>query len=590
MKAKNLFFGALACLAFAACSNDDDAVKNPSAEGENTFVAVQLVMAGNSSSTRAWNDDEDDENNYAVGSNAELKVTDATFFFFDASGAPVQPASTYTIEKASDGSSNTVDDIYKAYIVIAGKVPAEIAAVLNMPAAAKTELANADKNTLCKALSVADSYNWAGTTSGTFVMSNSVYNDKNTGATKTYFATPVTGANIIKSAEDLSGAVGEENTAFKDVDPVVITVERVLARVNVGYSLNSDGELNYSDNTLDATHNASGEVATTNIEIKPFITGWWLHNTTKDSYLIKSLDQSYSFDLNAGKSALTEGWWNDADDKRSYWANAYNSGGHNAYRYSTANMNDKYCFENTDEENNTTLMVAAILKTKVGDKWEAINLLQWMNFNFTSEADCKAYLAKYLNSNGYSNNGSDLTADNLTLIYNHDNNKGLNDADWKTRVGLADGVTLKQGTKEITDAETELKTKIGYLKYYKGGQTYYFTKIAHELAYQETDYAIIRNHLYRVSINGIKGLGTPVPNKSDDPNPDPTPTDPTPDPDPENPEYPDPTDPTGPTDPTPDPDQPLDPETPTNDYSAISAKIQVLEYRIVKQDVSLDNK
>ncbi len=449
-----------------------------------------------------------------------------------------------------------------------------------MPADAKTALKNANKTTLCNALS--SSHNWAGVESGKFVMSNSVYNENS----KTYSATPVTGANIIKSDEDMSGKVWDEYDGT--VEPVVITVERVLARVHVGYSA---GELTYSDNTLSATHNGEGEKSnTTEVVIKPFITGWWLHNTSKDSYLIKSLNQSYSFSLNAGKSALEGEWWNDATDKRSYWANAYNAGGRNAYRYSTANMKDKYCFENTDANNNTTLMVAAILKTQDGGgNWKAIDLLQWVDFNFTSESDCKAYLAKYLNSNGYSNNGAALTAENLTLIYNDDNNTGLNDFDWQTRVGVADGVVLQYDGANVVNVEQVLRDKIGYIKYYKGGQTYYFTKIEHETAYQETDYAIIRNHLYRVNISGITGLGTPVPNKSDDPTPDPNPTDPTPDPDPSNPEYPDPTDPTDPSDPTPDPDQPLDPETPTNDYSAISAKIQVLKYRVVSQEATLGN-
>ena len=105
--------------------------------------------------------------------------------------------------------------------------------------------------------------------------------------------------------------------------------------------------------------------------------------------------------------------------------------------------------------------------------------------------------------------------------------------------------------------------------------------------YVETKNAIIRNHLYQISLTGITGLGTPVPNPSDVPS-TPDPDDPTPeDPSNPNPEYPDPDKPTP--DPT-DPDQPIDPETPTNDYSSISAQIKVLEYRIVKQDVNLDNK
>ena len=153
MKAKNLFFGALACLAFAACSNDDDLTNGTQAEGKNAYVAVQLVMSGNGTSTRAWKDDADSDDYYAQGNPAELAVKDATFFFFDESGSSVQDAQTYTITKKEDGSTNTIDDIYSAIVVIKDKVPASIAAVLNMPDAAKNSLAKASLTELREALS-----------------------------------------------------------------------------------------------------------------------------------------------------------------------------------------------------------------------------------------------------------------------------------------------------------------------------------------------------------------------------------------------------------------------------------------------------
>ena len=576
MKAKNLFFGALTCLAFAACSNDDEPVVNGAqAEGKNAYVAVQLVMSGNSSTTRAWNEDEDSDENYATGSVAELEAEKATFFFFNEEGGSVQDATTYTIEKSGEGSSNSVDDIYNAYIVITGKVPAEIAAVLNMPAEAQAALKTANKETVRKALS-STNYNWSGHTGGTFVMSSSVYVD---GDNTVRFASPVTGENLIRTNEELNA--GDKYTG--DVKPVVIPVERVFARVSVKYSTatgSKDLKNGYTDNELDLYNDAT----TDKVVIKPFITGWWLHNTTKDTHLIKDLSNSYSFTLNDGQSALAEGWWNHENFMRSYWANQYADAKFNTFRYSDASFADKYCFENVSAEHNTTLMVAAILKkyNTSTTSWEAVDLIQWMEFNFVGEDDCLTYLAQHLNSNGYSNNGAALTKENLKLVWNN-NTASPHTEDWQTTVTVVDGVTLQKDGSAVSDPADALQKQIGFLKYYNGGQTYYFTKIAHELAYKETDYAIIRNHLYQVNINGITGLGTPVPNPNDDPT---DPTDPTPDPTDPTPEYPEPTDP----DPLePDPDQPIDPETPTNDYSSISAQIKVLEYRIVKQDVTLDN-
>ena len=55
MKAKNLFFGALACLAFAACSNDDEpVVNNPSASLDGSgYIAISINLPTQNTTTRA---------------------------------------------------------------------------------------------------------------------------------------------------------------------------------------------------------------------------------------------------------------------------------------------------------------------------------------------------------------------------------------------------------------------------------------------------------------------------------------------------------------------------------------------------------
>ena len=595
MKAKNLFFGALACLAFAACSNDDDAVKNPSAEGDNTYVAVKLVMSGNSSSTtRAWNEDDDTDANYPQGNAAELAVTDATFFFFDELGTSVQEAYKKTgLDAPSDGTENSIDQEYTAYIVVKNVIPAKIAAVLNMPAEAYNALKNVNEATLYKALS-STNYDWTGAESGKFVMSSTTFLN----GTSVQTATPVTSANIIKSDEEPT--VGNKYTG--DVAPVVLPVERLFARVKVTYTKNNNDEDDIPETDLKNGQSTNVDLNNTpnntadDIEIKPFITGWWLHSTNKDSYLFKDLSTSYSWndDLTATTNPKKD-WWNHEAFNRSYWANAVkdNAGAtnFNAYKYSSANLADKYCFENTNADQATTLMLAAILKVKnASNEWEAVDLIQWMGLNFVGEYEFKDYIANYLNEKGYSNGGSDLQSSDLEFVYNNNKNLTANTYDWQTRIALETEVSLQKDGVDVSDVAKTLSEEIGYFRYYNGGQTYYFTKIEHEPGVEATKYAVIRNHMYQININGITGLGTPVPNPSDNPDPEdpedptppvPDPTDPTPEP-----EYPDPTDPTP--DPI-DPDQPIDPETPTDDYSSISAKIQVLEYRLVKQDVTIGN-
>ena len=52
---------------------------------------------------------------------------------------------------------------------------------------------------------------------------------------------------------------------------------------------------------------------------------------------------------------------------------------------------------------------------------------------------------------------------------------------------------------------------------YRYGQTYYFTDIRHlGQKESESEFGIVRNHIYKVNIKDIKGFGTPVYNPETD--------------------------------------------------------------------------
>jgi hypothetical protein len=79
--------------------------------------------------------------------------------------------------------------------------------------------------------------------------------------------------------------------------------------------------------------------------------------------------------------------------------------------------------------------------------------------------------------------------------------------------------------------------------------TYYYADIKHlGSAGSVGEYGIIRNHSYKVNIDGVKGWGTPV--------------------------Y--------------DPSQEVVPVKPTDKETYISAKIDVLAWRVVSYDVTLE--
>lgn len=594
MKLRNYFFGALACLALASCSSDDDAIDSGQ-EGKDgvACIAVKFEMPG--TTTRAWASSESNDDYFAGDKDAEKTVSSAVFFLYK-DGVFVKKCDVVSNpETTTDGATLTVERFFEdAHIVIVDDVtPTHILAVLNGSDGLITEI---NEKSLAEAIAIIKENELEGITAG-ITMTNSVYVD---------------GSNVI-TATPINGRIGygadqtEAENAAK-AKPVTISVERVFARVNVTSS--------------SSITNAGTEVD--GVTVIPEIKGWWLDNTNKQSYAVKSLTNAYTFALNTGKTELSEtNWWNDAKDFRSYWANAaqatesnINKFGH--YTWGSANNVDKYCFENINQAYPTQIVVAAVLK----EGGVAVDVIQWAGKNFVGATAKTDFYSAVITSNSLNDikkketsspgDPTSITSTDLNLIWNNKTTiqkykkKGDTEytplKDWQSLVSVINttGYTYYIGGEEVTGTDAEKKQKlidavyqrIGTVNFYNGGQTYYFTEIEHEPVYQETDFAVIRNHYYKLTLNSITGLGTPVPNPAD-PDDDPTPGTPgsdDPTPDPTDPYYPDPDDPNGPDypDPTdPDPDQPIIPEKPTDNHSAISATVQILKYRVVSQSVNL---
>ena len=119
---------------------------------------------------------------------------------------------------------------------------------------------------------------------------------------------------------------------------------------------------------------------------------------------------------------------------------------------------------------------------------------------------------------------------------------------------LADGVdtanwySFDGATYTPVDANAVLAT-VEPAKIWKDGMTYYYADIKHlGSAGSVGEYGIIRNHSYKIAINGVKGWGTPV--------------------------Y--------------DPTAQVVPVKPTDKETYISAEINVLSWRVVSYDVTLE--
>lgn len=507
MKTKNLLLGMMASLFMVACTSEDaptPADNNMVVSADEQYVGVKFSMDGNSSS-RALGD-------FANGTAAEVAVNKATFFFLASDGSVAADPYTLTGNFTTWSASNAtgVDQESAAIVVIrnAVKNPASIVVVLNSPedyAQGKT-LAELEAMT-------GTGYNGVG--ENKFVMTNSVY----ASGTSKVLATAITEANI----------KGSEAEATAPGAAVVVPVERVLAKV-----IFDKGNVAGSETISLDPASSSAEGTSTAIDV--VIKGWNLSYTNDNSYLFKNVDPSWSYT-----------WWNDAANKRSYWAtSATPANGYGLHPWpAEVPAEGLYCQENTTAEagDRTKVVVSAELQINGAP----VSILKYNGSYYTVDNFKKAVAAAY-SSIQVTENGTPraLKADDLVLEYNTTTD-GV-----KTPVYVSQSstdpikdyqalVTLKPGL--TSDGLSTLRNIVAL--FWNEGKTYFYTDIAHE----GDMYGVVRNHLYNLSLTEVSGLGTPVV----------------------------------------DPDTPIDPEKPEpEDESYISAQIQILKYKVVTQEVTLN--
>ena len=213
---KSLFLIPLA-LGLFACSNDD-IVDNPNADptAENGYIAVNII---DNTMTRA---EADYEKDYEDGSSDENAVKSVRFYLFDEKGEPFSTPVCNTTADLLPGTNPNVEKKLEAVIVFKADSkgatgPAQIVAVLNPPTGLPENVSNisALQNEV---------KNYLLTEKETFVMSNAVYAVD--GETE-HIAYSTVGKAKPSKAQALA-------------DPVVMYVERVVAKVIVNLTLKAD--------------------------------------------------------------------------------------------------------------------------------------------------------------------------------------------------------------------------------------------------------------------------------------------------------------------------------------------------------------
>ena len=573
MKIKSLLIGMLACTALVGCTSEDAPEVNNGKDNQkgDAYVTVKLSMSGNAGSRASFAD-----NKFAEAESNEVTVTKAIFYFLDENGQgcadKYQLEDVNNLKEWADGTDNTnIDMTSGAVVVIKNPIttPKSIVALLNV----EDPFTDNDRPSLAQIQAATVDMAKANNTTNGFIMTNSVYVNGN----NVIVGAPIEANNIHQSENDVT----EGNKDEDKKDPVVIQVERVVAKV--GMTLPEAGS------TFDPNEGSD------KYEIKVSIDGWWLTNTSDNSYLVKNLATTYTnspFDAN-------KSWWTDVTNKRSYWATmpttTYTNNG--TWAAASATNTKLYCLENTDqaEANRTQYIAKATLKIKKegANDYTAQTFVRWLNEIYT-DYDFFQYIANAYNNyvivsgeltsptivydlNGKVVVGAEGTANLTTSIFGWDINtvdkeiKGVKDYEGQIKVTapttesglkLAKVATAADGKETYTAVEaskiqSDIRARIDKVLLWLNGQTYYYTDIIHnnsaedllETPATETEapktiplYGIIRNHLYNLNITGVQGMGTPAPNK----------------------------------------EKPIDPTTPEDDkYSHISAQIEILSYKVV---------
>lgn len=550
MKLSGFLVGTLACTLFAACSNEENsAINSGQEEGQLSYVAVNIVNA-NPTGSRV------EGGKYEDGKGPENTITKARFYLFNASGNPY----TVTTNEAPDAVAATnyvdittledqgkdepnVESIKKGVLVFKGtttELPTSIVAVLNPPATLTGSKSLSDLQT-----AIAD---YSSTTS--FVMSNSVYASE--------------GTEVV--ATDIVGKVAQSQPDA-EANPVDIYVERVLAKVRVTFS-NADNENQYKVSE-------DGEPA-----VYAKILGWAVTRTADKSNLLKDIDPTWD--------NTTLGFtWNDEPFHRSYWATTpatvtlekksqdeiINDQKPTTPEGATNISVPRYCQENTKADEHTEVVVVAQL---VNEEGNPNPIYKYFGEEHDSEKDILTLIANKYNNVYYTRTGgtslpgggteyeyeSFITPDNIHFEATTPETGG---EDYEAIAQLDDdalnGVTIyienpeyngeNEKYIELTNAEATINEELAKnpAQIAKEGYVYYYTPIKHLGTTGSTgEYGVVRNHIYDVTITGIKGYGTPIF----------------------------------------DPDKDIDTTHPSNEEVYIAASINVLSWRVVSSNVTLE--
>lgn len=582
-------------LTVASCSSEDVAGgDSQNDKGTTSFLAVNIENVGSAPASRSY---AKGDGTYEDGTDTESKINKVRFYFFNGDGTPyllvnkdaTNEQSVNYLDQAvieTDGKDNdhTAEIKTKAVLVLNGEtkaIPASVIAVINPDVLNNTTLQSGTM-TLSELRTSATGSKFHDDTNG-FVMSNSVYES----AGQDVCSTPV--ANHVFATSD---------AALKQ--PVDIYVERVNAKVNakIDATYQRDGESTPAWTETEGKY----QIEVGNIEVTTYATGNTNATPTKTKYPVYAVVQGWQLADANGKAEVCKqintSWyagqlgispWTTSDYHRCFWSKSvpFTSGAQGGVNqpvnpkfediklslsgdFSTTPV---YTLPNTPTEviaNPTTslntltkLIVAAklVYKDKNGE-YHPAQVCQYRGLTYLGEEAVKKqivggfarYFKKTTTESGdvyKSIEASDIAF--KTVVPGSPESSGVKNyevvATLASTVGdlyVKNGETWTIASKD--DINAALAKETAQVRS-TDGATYYYTPIKHlGEAGKLGEYGIVRNHSYQVTIQNIKGFGTPV--------------------------Y--------------DPKKEIDPMIPSDENTYLAASIKVLSWRVVSSKVNLD--
>lgn len=572
MKISKLFPFACVALMMTACASDKEEIGSGTRHGSDPqYLAVNIVNVGATPTTRAAE--------YEDGTAAESKITKVRFYFFNGDGSPYlikDPGvsgvtgggvnknwleATPGDDTPTSGKPSQIEKITQTVLVINGiqdAAPAAIVAVVNPQTVDATKIQSGETMRLSELRSSAvgsDFYKKDAATGAVsdFVMSNSVY---------------------VNAGEDVCASLvaGHVTTSAETAKtkPVDLYVERVVAKVtaNVDESAFELGNSTNWDATKYGTKKPVGKSG--DYDVYAVIEGWGLASENGKAEVEKQVKKSW----NDGTLGFSP--WTTSDYHRCFWESSVafdpSAGGNQPVNPTFNQLNAKmqdvlYTLPNTpnstvtDLKNNnlTKFAVAATLRYKdAAGNWQNAEICRYNGVSILGIDNLKRQVALTFSQYYTSTDGAtytQLSKDDIDFKNPDGTTKQYlvtptlaNDATKKYYTKTTSGTTptFTEVKKETVSAAIE--TVPAEIR--MGGRAYYYVPIKHLGGNDKlAEYGIVRNHFYKITLTGIKGLGTPV--------------------------Y--------------DPDKEVVPAVPTYEDTYLAARVQVLQWRVVNQDASLGN-